>query len=142
MPDWQAFPEHFAALQPLAFSGTLHEQRINRLRDQYQPSAQVAQVSSNPELVAQVATGNYYAYVDAYNYWRAREAGVPLRDHPIAAESGETFGFIMPHSNDWADLLHAFFAADGGYLQSVRYRQLLTEQLGPELAQLLIDAAG
>lgn len=135
---WQALPEQFAKLKPLAFSGTLHEQRINRLRDQYQPKAEVQQVSSNPDLLAKVASGQYYAYVDAYNYWRAREAGMPLRDHPIAAESGETFGFIMPHSNDWADLLEAFFAADGGYLQSPRYQQILTEQLGAELALLLL----
>lgn len=138
LPEWQAFPEQFAKLKPLAFSGTLHEQRINRLRDQYQPNATVQQVSSNPDLLNQVASGQYYAYVDAYNYWRAREAGMPLRDHPIAAESGETFGFIMPHSNDWAGLLEAFFAADGGYLQSPRYQQVLTEQLGAELAQLLL----
>ena len=138
LPAWPAFSEHFAALQPLAFSGTLHEQRINRLRDQYQPNALVHRVSSNPELLTKVASGQYYAYVDAYNYWRAREAGLPLRDHPIAAETGETFGFIMPHNNDWASLLEAFFSADGGYLNSARYRQLLTEQLGPELAQLLL----
>ncbi|WP_449357432.1 substrate-binding periplasmic protein [Alishewanella longhuensis] len=138
LPKWQALPEQFAKLKPLAFSGTLHEQRINRLRDQYQPNAIVQQVSSNPDLLAKVASGQYYAYVDAYNYWRAREAGMPLRDHPIAAESGETFGFIMPHSNDWAGLLEAFFAADGGYLQSPRYQQVLTEQLGAELAQLLL----
>ncbi|GHG75688.1 hypothetical protein GCM10010919_30130 [Alishewanella longhuensis] len=138
LPEWQALPKQFAKLKPLAFSGTLHEQRINRLRDQYQPNAIVQQVSSNPDLLAKVASGQYYAYVDAYNYWRAREAGMPLRDHPIAAESGETFGFIMPHSNDWAGLLEAFFAADGGYLQSPRYQQVLTEQLGAELAQLLL----
>ena len=139
LAEWQVLPEHFAKLKPLAFSGTLHEQRINRLRDQYQPNVEVQQVSSNPDLLAKVASGQYYAYVDAYNYWRAREAGMPLRDHPIAAEGGETFGFIMPHSNDWAGLLEAFFAADGGYLQSRRYQQILTEQLGVELAQLLLS---
>lgn len=138
LSDWQALPEQFAKLKPLAFSGTLHEQRINRLRDQYQPNAKVQQVSSNPDLLAQVATGEYYAYVDAYNYWRAREAGLPLRDHPIAAETGETFGFIMPLNNDWDSLLEAFFAAEGGYLNSARYQQILTQQLGAELAQLLL----
>lgn len=138
LPDWQALPAHFAELQPLAFSGTLHEQRITRLRDQYQPEAVIQQVSSNPDLLAQVASGNYYAYVDAYNYWRAREAGLSLRDHPIAAETGETFGFIMPLNSDWDNLLKAFFAAEGGYLNSARYQQILTQQLGTELAQLLL----
>lgn len=138
LPDWQALPVYFAELQPLAFSGTLHEQRITRLRDQYQPEAVIQQVSSNPDLLAQVASGNYYAYVDAYNYWRAREAGMPLRDHPIAAETGETFGFIMPLNSDWDNLLEAFFAAEGGYLQSARYQQILTQQLGAELAKLLL----
>lgn len=138
LPDWQALPVHFAELQPLAFSGTLHEQRITRLRDQYQSEAVIQQVSSNPDLLAQVASGNHYAYVDAYNYWRAREAGLSLRDHPIAAETGETFGFIMPLNSDWDNLLKAFFAAEGGYLNSARYQQILTQQLGTELAQLLL----
>lgn len=137
--DWQQFSQHFSALTPLAFTGTLHEVRIRQLRDQHQPNTAIHRVNSNPELLELVASGQYYSYVDAYNYWRARQAGMPLRDHPIAAETDETFGFIMPHSNDWAQFLLAFFAADGGYRQTDNYRHIMQRHLGAELAELLLN---
>lgn len=141
LTDWQQFNSHFAELSPLAFTGTLHEVRIRRLRDQYQPAEAIQRASSNPELLELVSSGDYYSYVDAYNYWRARQAGMPLRDHPLAAETDETFGFIMPHSNDWAQFMLAFFAADGGYRQTESYRQIMHRHLGPELAELLLSNA-
>ncbi|MCH8537075.1 MAG: transporter substrate-binding domain-containing protein [Alkalimonas sp.] len=141
LTDWQEFSSHFAELSPLAFTGTLHEVRIRRLRDQFQPGTAIQRASSNPELLELVASGEYYSYVDAYNYWRARQAGMPLRDHPMAAETDETFGFIMPHSNDWGPFMLAFFAADGGYRQTDSYRQIMQRHLGPELAELLLSNA-
>ncbi|MEE2025943.1 substrate-binding periplasmic protein [Alkalimonas mucilaginosa] len=138
LQDWADFPNQFAELEPLAFSGTLHEVRIRRLRDSYQPDLAIQRVTSNPDLLELVASGTFYSYVDAYNYWRARQAGMPLRDHPLAAETDETFGFIMPLNSDWTQFMQAFFAAEGGYRNSASYRQIMQQHLGHELAELLL----
>lgn len=140
LASWQQFPETFAGLKPLAFAGTLHEQRIQQLRDEYQPNSAIELVTSNPEILNLVANEAFYSYIDAYNYWRAVEQGVALRHHPIANEIGETFGIIMPHNNDWAVLLTAFFAAEGGYRNTDRYQDLLKHYLGAELAATLEQA--
>lgn len=138
LQDWDDFTSHFAELEPLAFSGTLHEVRIRRLRDSYQPDLAIQRVTSNPDLLELVASGAFYSYVDAYNYWRARQAGMPLRDHPLAAETDETFGFIMPLNSDWSQFIQAFFAAEGGYRHTASYRQIMQQHLGQELAELLL----
>ncbi|RUO25694.1 amino acid ABC transporter substrate-binding protein [Aliidiomarina minuta] len=133
-------PDVFADLEPLAFAGTLHEVRIRQLRDQYQPQRDIARAESNQEIIDRVAAGDHYSYIDAYNYWRAKEAGSAIQRHEIADEVGETFGIIMPHSNDWETMLTAFFAAEGGYRDTDRYREVLEQHLGKALTDTLENA--
>jgi ABC-type amino acid transport substrate-binding protein len=106
-------PVAFAGLTPLAFQGTLHEARLRALRDRYAPGTELAFATSNPEILARVAAGGHYAYIDGYNYDRAAAAGLPLRRHPVADDPGEEFGIIMPLSSDWQDALRAFFQDEG-----------------------------
>lgn len=145
LQQWQDFPQVFADLSPLAFAGTLHETRIQTLRDRYHSDSELGRVQSNAQVIELVESGDYYSYIDAYNYWRAIEQGAAIKHHPIADEHGETFGIITPHSNDWTTLLNAFFAASGGYTQTDEYLQHLRQHLGAELADTLnqarIDAA-
>lgn len=138
--EWAEFTEAFADLQPMGFSGTLHETRVKALRDAYQPDRDILPATSNPQIIEAAAAGDVYSYIDAYNYWRAVEQGQPVRHHAIADEHGETFGIIMPHSNDWVDMMTAFFAADGGYRNTARYREILTLHLGEALTETLENA--
>jgi ABC-type amino acid transport substrate-binding protein len=127
----------FAGLAPLAFAGTLHETRLRSLRDAHMPGVEIAAAASNAEILDRVASGGFFAYVDAYNFWRAVEAGAPLRRHPAGDDPGETFGIIMPLDSDWSEPLTAFFAHDGGYLESAPYRELLVRHLGEDVARAL-----
>lgn len=134
------FSDYVPDLKPLAFAGTLHEERIRELRDTHQPNADIVQVTSNQAVIDGVAAG-HYSYVDAYNYHRALEEGIELTYHPEFNLDGEQFGIIMPHSNDWSTLITAFFAAEGGYLTTQRYAQLLRAHLGDGVAEILLEAA-
>lgn len=127
-------------LKPLAFAGTLHEERIRDLRDTYQANLNIVQVTSNQAVIDGVANG-HYSYVDAYNYYRALEQSTAITHHPEFNLDGEQFGIIMPHSNDWNTLMTAFFAAEGGYLGTQRYAQLLRTHLGEGVAEILLEAA-
>ncbi|MDQ2068908.1 substrate-binding periplasmic protein [Natronospira bacteriovora] len=131
----------FEDLSALAFEGTLHEERLQAIRAQYAPELTIESAQSNDAIIDGVAAGDYFAYIDAYNYWRAREAGQPLRHHPVGDDPGEHFGIIMPRGSDWAPVMEAFFQADDGYVQSERYRSLLKRHLGEEVAELLLSAA-
>lgn len=135
-----AMPRTFAGLDALAFEGTLHEERLHAFRDAHYPDAGLIFATSNAEIIEQTAEGGFFAYVDAYNFWRARDDGAPLRHHPIADDPGETFGIIMPLANPKADRLDAFFEADGGFVGSPAYRSIMIEHLGEPLADALESA--
>jgi hypothetical protein len=131
----------FGHLRALVFEGTLHEERINRFRSEYYPILEIDYAHSNNEIIETVASGDrYFAYVDIYNYWRAREWGMPLRRHSVGDEPSEQFGFIMPHNSDWTPVITRFFERDEGYLNSNRYREIMETHLGTGLAALLEEA--
>jgi hypothetical protein len=127
----------FSGLSALAFEGTLHEERLRFLRDAYIPDAPLAMARSNSEIIERVAADGYFAYVDAYNFWRAQEQGAPLRRHSVGDDPAEEFGIIMPLNNDWAPLLEEFFARDGGYRNAPEYRRILESHLGASLTEAL-----
>jgi putative glutamine transport system substrate-binding protein len=130
--------EAFAGLTALPYPGTLHEARLNAIRERWLPGIPIRPVASNDELVSRLASeAGYFGYIDVYNYWRARQAGQPLRRHPVGDDSSETFGVILPHGSDWTPVLREFFQAEGGYARSARFQELLRRHLGDELASLL-----
>jgi ABC-type amino acid transport substrate-binding protein len=127
----------FAGLDALGFGGTLHEKRVRALRDAYVPDARVLLAGSNAEILELVGDGCCFAWIDVYNFWRAREQHAPLRRHAVGDDPAEDFGIIMPHDNDWAPLLQHFFDADGGFRSGAEYRSILQRHLGPGLTDAL-----
>ncbi len=140
VPELQALDrigEAFQGLTGLLYPGTLHETRMEALRAQHFPEMPTAEVASNDELVGRVSAGDAFGYVDIYNYWRAVEAGAPLRHHPVGDDASETFGVILPRGSTWTPLLAEYFEEDGPLVESDAHRELLREHLGTELADLL-----
>lgn len=127
----------FAGLTALEFTGTLHAQRIQALVTAWLPGLRREGVDSNEMLVRRIAEGGRFGYMDAYNYWRAVDAGLPLRRHEVADEGAETFGVILPLDGGWQAAIDAFFAADGGYASGERFRGHLRAHLGEALAGML-----
>lgn len=138
LASMEEIAETFGDLTGLMYTGTLHETRMEDLRDRYFPDMPTMTISTNDQLVGAVASGDgYFGYIDVYNYWRAVEQGEPLRRHAVGDDASEQFGIIMPHSSDWSEPMEAFFQRDGGLTGSQWYRDLLEEHLGEALASLL-----
>lgn len=134
-------PESFSGLNGLAFDGTLHEVRIRSIVSNYLPDAEIHSAHANDEIIHRVGEKNkYFAYVDVYNFYRAVQRDVPLRRHSVGDESSEQFGVIMPLNSDWHELVNEFFSADGGYIQSDRFRGLMELHLGSEIADILLSS--
>ncbi|TVR61761.1 MAG: amino acid ABC transporter substrate-binding protein [Gemmatimonadales bacterium] len=141
VPELEAMEEiseAFGELTGLMYTGTLHEVRMEDVRDRHFPDMPTMTISTNDQLVGAVASGDgYFGYIDVYNYWRAVEEGAPLRRHAVGDDASEQFGVIMPHSSDWSEPMEAFFQRDGGLTDSEWYRELMREHLGEALAGLL-----
>jgi hypothetical protein len=137
----EEMPATFAGLTALAYEGTLHEERLRRLEREVFPGVPIALAGSNQEILERVAAGGYFAYVDVYNYHAAREAGAPLRHHPVADDAAEEFGIIHPLNSDWSDVLGRFFEQGPGLTRTGSYRALLVEHLGETVAGSLLEAA-
>lgn len=130
--------EAFAGMTGLVFPGTLHETRMEQIREAGFSDLQTRPVSSNDELIELLASGEgYFSYVDVYNVWRAEQQGLPLRRHPVADDASEQFGVILPDVSPWTAVIDAFFESDGGYIRSERFAGHLERHLGAELAGLL-----
>lgn len=131
----------FRGMNALAFRGTLHEQRLRRLRDTYLKEAELEFAYSNSEIIDALSQQDeLFAYLDIYNYWRAVERGKPLRQHAVGDLATERFGIIMPPDSDWREPLAAFFEQGIGFRTSRAYRAIMERHLGPELTQKLEEA--
>lgn len=128
-------PTVFSGLDALAFAGTLHETRLESLREEHWPELAIDRTGSNETIIENVAAGGHFAYIDAYNYYRARDDGAPLRHHSAFDDGGESFGIIMPFGNDWRRFLGEFFESE--LISTPGYRLLLESHLGAGVAALV-----
>jgi hypothetical protein len=142
LESMDAIGEAFAGLTALRYPGTLHETRLLQIRDDHYPGLAFREIASNDELVDGLsAAPTTFGYIDIYNYWRAREAGRPLRRHPVGDDAAETFGVILPHGSDWTPVMADYMGSIGG-AQGATLQRLLRDHLGEELAALLAGGEG
>lgn len=135
--------ERFRGFAAHPYRGTLHEERVNQLRERRIPGLRVLPLSSNDEILEAVsASPDRLAWIDAHAFIRALDEGLPLRRHPIADDSSESFGFILPRGSDWTPQFEEFFLEGDGYRNSERYREILLTHLGEGLSELLEEVRG
>ena len=128
----------FAGLTAYTAKGTLNERRLLGIKKQYFPAMKIAYVSSSLEAEEKVLQDpKSFSYLDLAFYLDAVAHRKPLKRHPVGDKSSEQFGFIMPMNSDWQPLMKEFFAANGGYTNSVSYKKILTKHLGDTGVKLL-----
>lgn len=131
----------FEGRNALAFEGTLHEDRLRSLVEQYHPESNIHFANSNDEIIDRVSeSDSYFAFIDIYNYWRAVDRGADLKRHEAGDEAAEQFGYIMPLNTTWEPIITEYFQKDGGLLKTERYREIMGNHLGERLTDLLIEA--
>jgi ABC-type amino acid transport substrate-binding protein len=130
--------EALAGFTAYPYRGTLHEERVNQLREQRIPGLRVIPQDSNDAILEAVAVGpGRLAWIDGYAFWRGLESGLPLRRHPVGDDDSETFGIILPKGSEWTPVIGRFLREDGGFRDTAEYRALLERFLGAELVDIL-----
>lgn len=134
-------PTTFGKLTAYTAKGTLNEKRTNEVKQKYFPAMKVIYTGNSEETLEKVTTGNGFAYLDLTFYLEAVQQRKPVKRHPIADRSSESFGFVMPMNSDWQPLLEEFFKANGGYTTTPAYKSILRKHLG-ETGLKLLQSAG
>ncbi|WP_246205903.1 substrate-binding periplasmic protein [Fulvivirga aurantia] len=128
----------FAGLTAYTAKGTLNERRLLDLKSNYYPAMKVSYVSSSPETLEKILVDKKsFSYLDLAFYLDAVQKGKPVKRHPVGDQASEQFGFIMPLNSDWQPVMEEFFAANGGYTNSVEYKKILSKHLGNTGVKLL-----
>jgi len=134
-------PTTFGKLTAYTAKGTLNEKRTNDLKQKYFPDMKIIFTGNSEETLEKVTAGNGFAYLDLTFYLEAVQQRKPVKRHPIADKSTESFGFVMPLNSDWQPILEEFFKANGGYTTTANYKTILRKHLG-ETGLKLLQSAG
>jgi ABC-type amino acid transport substrate-binding protein len=131
----------FSKLTAHTAKGTLNEKRVADLKQKYFPTMKVNYTATSQETLEKIiADANGFGYLDLAFYLEAIQLHKSLKRHPVGDQSAEKFGFIMPSNSDWGPVLDEFFKANGGYINSTQYKNILTKHLGETGVKLLQSA--
>jgi ABC-type amino acid transport substrate-binding protein len=134
-------PTTFGKLTAYTAKGSLNEKRILELKAKYFPALKIVTTSSSPEAYKKVFNDpNSFTYLDLAYYLEAVQERKSVKRHPIGDRAAEQFGFAMPLNSDWNPLMEEFFADNGGYTSTKRYREILSKHLGDTGVKLLQSA--
>jgi ABC-type amino acid transport substrate-binding protein len=138
LSSMDAMPNQFSGMEGVVFEGTTHEQRMERIKNNYYPGMKITNVGSDSEVVDKVVNDtNAFGYVDLSIYWVAKQQGKPIKRHPVGDQASENFGIIMPKGSDWQEPMQDFFSIGSGYRSTSAYRNILVKHLGAEVTQML-----
>ncbi|MFZ5999761.1 MAG: substrate-binding periplasmic protein [Bacteroidota bacterium] len=142
LTKWEDMPATFGKLTAVTAKGTLNEKRINELKQKYFPGMKITYTSTSQETFEKVVSDpNTFTYLDLAFYLEAVQLGKSVKRHPIGDQTAEQFGFAMPLNSDWYPVMDEFFKANGGYVNSVQYKSILTKHLGETGVKLLQSAS-
>ncbi len=127
----------FSSMKAAVQKGSTHDKRLQEMKDQY-GGFEIEYVNNSQEKLDKVLSSpDYFTYVDFPNYLEIINDNVNV-DRQIPGDiHGESFGFIMPKNSDWAPVMNEFFNANGGYVKSAQYKQVMSDNLGYKILQLL-----
>jgi putative glutamine transport system substrate-binding protein len=131
----------FGKLTAYTAKGTLNEKRTNELKQKYFPAMKIIFTGNSEETLDKVTAGNGFAYLDLTFYLEAVQQRKPVKRHPVADKTSESFGFVMPQNSDWSPVLEEFFKSNGGYTTTPTYKNILRKHLG-ETGLKLLQGAG
>jgi ABC-type amino acid transport substrate-binding protein len=118
--------------------GTINETRMLSLKQQYFKDMEIILTANSQETLDNIVKDPLgYGYLDLAFYLDAVQLKKNIRRNPAGDKSAEQFGFIMPMNSDWAPLFDEFFIADGGYVNTAKYRSILQKHLGEAGMKLL-----
>ena len=128
----------FSNLMAYTVKGTTNEKRLLDLKKTYYPDLKISYLSSSTVVLEKILQDpRSFTYLDVAFYLDAIQHGKPVKRHGVGDQSSEQFGLIMPLGSDWQPVLNEFFEANGGYVNSIAYKKILSRHLGDTGVKLI-----
>ncbi len=130
-------PTTFNGMKAVSQRGTTHDRILKEMRGKYGNFEIVYAESSAEKTQKVLSSPTYFSYIDFPNYLDLFSSRIAIKRHSVGDRNEESYGFIMPKGSDWGPLITEFFQADGGYVNSDDYREILNKNLGPKVVKLI-----
>lgn len=130
-------PTTFKGMKAVSERGTTHDQILKGMQGKYGNFEIVYAESSMGKVDKVLDSPGYWSYLDFPNYLHLFSSRIAIKRHSVGDRKGESFGFIMPKGSDWAPIITEFFQANGGYVNSEDYREVLEKNLGEKGVKLI-----
>jgi ABC-type amino acid transport substrate-binding protein len=117
--------------------GSTHINYINTVKKEYYPELNIILGQSGLSIVHDiVGDDKIFTIVDFTEFFYAIKQKLPIKRHSLSiSNTKEKLGMIMPKGSDWAPLWHDFLTQE--YKNSLRYREIITKNLGSQFAYLI-----
>ncbi|MEQ9405089.1 MAG: transporter substrate-binding domain-containing protein [Cyclobacteriaceae bacterium] len=128
--------KQFVDMKALSVTSSIYLKSLKKIKDKYYPDMEIVHHKSGLDVIEALAEDEKgFAIVDLLYYFDYFKKGYPIKRHKIGDESGDDFGIIMPPDSDWKAVLDSFF--ETGFLQSPKYREIVSNHLGKSSLRLI-----
>lgn len=115
---------------------TTNHEGLKKLRKDLAPALQMDYFDTANEVMNKVSGDpKAIAILDLNYYLEALNRRLAIKRQAVYDQKDDPFGIIMPLISDWEPVISAFF--NSGFLESVKYRQIIAKHLGSSSLGLL-----
>ncbi len=131
-------PKVFSGFKAYSVTQTRIDQDINAIKEKYLPNLITKHTDSYDSLTSKVAADpKSFTFIGINQLFEYRHKSI--KNHRVGNGEPVGLGFIMPSDSDWVEIFNEFMDADGGYTNSVRFKEILVKHLSLSGYRLLMS---
>lgn len=128
----------FADFQAYSLPGTVVETEVLAFKKQYLPNLPVVSVESASMVATKVGSNpQSFSFVGMNFLLNSRHENIKYQR--LADKEISGLGFMTPKGSEWAEIFNEFLAANGGYSDSQKFKDLLLKHLGPSGYRMMMS---
>lgn len=129
-------PKTFNGFTAQVITGSTHVKYIEEIKKQYYPALPVTYAASSESVIKNLsANPKLFSILDFTEYIGVVKKKIPVKRQDVELGNPEPLGFVMAKQTDWDILFKEFLTEE--YRKSVRYKQIIAENLGSSFLSLV-----
>ncbi len=126
----------FHGFSAQVIDGSTQLKYVEQIKDKYMPSLKIATEESGPKIIQNLKTNaKLFTIIDFTEFIDVVHKKLPIKRQMVEVGAVEELGFIMSKQTDWDVPFKEFLTPE--YRNSVSYRKIITENLGPTFVNLV-----